>query len=453
MGILLTLLNDAHVIVRDSAAHCIARICLLHIRCIPGEQLPALLQSLDAKCKEGSPKVASQAASAIFNLAQAFRDQNEAETNPLSPYMKVLLTTLLQSAERPDGDEANLRVACMEAISELISVAARDQRDMLGQSLPEFINRFSQTFSMSGLNEEDKNRRDQIQGLLCAVIQSLYRQVDKPILLPMTDNVMQLLLQVLSNKNSNSHEECFSAISAISDALDADFLKYMDAVTPFLVAGLRNSEAYQVCIVAVGTVGDISRNIEGKMQPYCDQIMNALVDDVKDPKIHRSVKPPVLSCFGDIAMAIGAGFQPYLDFSMMLLMQASNTNVNPEDEDLVDYLNILRESILEAYVGIIQGLRDGNLLQLFVQYVSPILQFLQRISEDPARDDYILSKAVGLLGDIAQTMGPVIPQLKTELNQPFAAKLINDAMASGEDSMVETATWASTVITQFIQTN
>jgi importin subunit beta-1 len=222
----------------------------------------------------------------------------------------------------------------------------------------------------------------------------------------------------------------------------------MNALQPFLIAGLKNFQAYQVCMVAVGTVGDISRNIEARIQPYCDEIMNALIESLKDSTIHRSVKPPVLSCFGDIAMAIGAAYEPYLQFSVMLLMQASSTKVPDDDEDLIEYFNLLRESILEAYVGILQGLRDGNLLHQFVQYVPSVLQFLQELSNDPNRDDFVLGKAVGLVGDLAQAMGP---QIKAEINQQFVAKLLNDAMGSGDRSMVDMATWASSVVSQAVQ--
>lgn len=222
----------------------------------------------------------------------------------------------------------------------------------------------------------------------------------------------------------------------------------MQALQPFLIAGLRNFQAYQVCIVAVGTVGDISRNIEAQIQPYCDEIMNALVESLKDSTIHRSVKPPVLSCFGDIAMAIGGAFEPYLQFSIMLLMQASQTEFPDDDEDLIEYGNLLRESILEAYVGIVQGLRDGNLLHQFYNYVPGILQFLQKLANDPNRDEYVLSKAVGLIGDMAQALGP---QIKSQINQQFIAKLLNDAMGSSDKTMIETATWASSVVTQAVQ--
>ena len=451
IGPLLKMLNDENIIVRDSSAHCVSRICLLHVQCIPPEIFPNLLQELTTKCSTGTPKVASQAATAIFNLASAFSDQSQDDqpTNDLSRYMRGLLQKLLEMVDRQDADDdANLRLAGMEAISELISVSAKDTLSLLAQLLPNFIVRFEQASAMPVLNEDDKNNKEQIQGLLCAVIQNLYRKLDKGTVLPMTDKVMELLIQVLHVKNSSCHEEVFTAVSAISDAIEGDFLKYMPAFEPYLVAGLRNFEAYQVCVSAVGTVGDISRNIDSSMQPFCDNIMNALVEDLKDSTIHRSVKPPVLSCFGDIAMAIGDAYQPYLEFSVLMLMQASATVVPDEDDDLVEYLNLLREAILEAYVGIIQGLREGNLLDQFAVYVTPLLQFLQVIAEDPNRDTYVLNKAVGLLGDLAQTMGP---QIKNEINKQFVSKLIGEAMSSSDPQLVEVATWASQLLTQVVQ--
>jgi len=453
VAVLLQLLSDPHVMVRDSAAHCISRICLLHIRFVPTDIFPNLLQALVAKCGEGSPKVASQACAALYNLASAFSEEASQQqgSNALSPYMQNLMQTLLNVCDRPDSDEANLRVAAMEAISVLIANSAADVQPLLAQLLPAFVQRFDATFAMQDFDASEQLKKEQIQGLLCAVIQALYRKLDRQTVEPMTDKIMEQLLRVLQAKNANCHEEVFSAISAISDVVEADFVKYMSALQPFLIQGLRNFQAYQVCMVAVGTVGDISRNIEARIQPFCDDIMNALIDSLKDVTVHRTVKPPVLSCFGDIAMAIGAAFEPYLQFSVMLLMQASSncTKVREDDdEELIEYYNLLRESILEAYVGIVQGLRDGNLLHQFYQYVPSILQFLQELSNDPNLDDFVLGKSVGLIGDLAQALGP---QIKAQINQQFIAKLLNDAMGSGDRSMVDTATWASSVVSQAVQ--
>jgi importin subunit beta-1 len=233
--VLLNLLNDPHVMVRDTAAHCISRICLLHIRYIPTDIFPTLLQALIAKCGEGSPKVASQACSALYNLASAFSEEasQQQESNALSRHMQALLETLLRVCDRPDAEEANLRVAAMEAISVLISNSANDVLPIMAQLLPAFIQRFEATFAMQDFDSADKTKKEQTQGLLCAVFQALYRKLDKATVAPNTDTVMSQLLRVLQSKNANCHEECFSAISAIADAMGSDFAVSVQMLFPW----------------------------------------------------------------------------------------------------------------------------------------------------------------------------------------------------------------------------
>ena len=174
--------------------------------------------------------------------------------------------------------------------------------------------------------------------------------------------------------------------------------KYMDALAPFLEMGLKNFQAFHVCSIAVGLVGDIARSIESRIQPYCNLIMTALVESLRNPALHRSVKPPVLSCFGDIAMALEAGFEPYMNVSLMMLMQASQTIVPEDDEELMDFVNQLREAVLEAYTGIIQGLKDGGKTELLGPFIVHIIQFLETLGSDENKDYEVLSKAAGLLG-------------------------------------------------------
>lgn len=218
---------------------------------------------------------------------------------------------------------------------------------------------------------------------------------------------------------------------------------YLPTLMPYLVRGLRSFQELQLCVVSVGVVVDICAAVAEQIQPYCDDIMGALMDCLRDGTAHRETKPSVFSCFGDIAMAIRAAFEPYLQVSTMLLMQAAQAPIVPDDDDLVDFINRLRLSILDAYTGIIIGLADGQALHLIATHVEAILRFLQYLAAPESyKDDPCLQRAVALIGDIAQHMGQE-QQIRQQINQPFVSDLVQQASTSSEQPTREIAQWAT----------
>ena len=84
----------------------------------------------------------------------------------------------------------------------------------------------------------------------------------------------------------------------------------------------------QVCIAAVGVVGDLCRALNAKLLPYGDDIMVQLVENLSNDSVHRSVKPQIISVFGDVALAIGVEFQKYFSVVMTTLSQATQAQVD-----------------------------------------------------------------------------------------------------------------------------
>jgi importin subunit beta-1 len=113
----------------------------------------------------------------------------------------------------------------------------------------------------------------------------------------------------------------------------------------------------------VGVLGDVARNVEDDLYPYCDGIMGLLINNLGSHEVHRSIKPQILSAFGDLALVLGDKYEKYLNNVKQLLQQAmqlSMAQASSRDEDFMDYNNELRIGILEAYSGIFQGLGPGE---------------------------------------------------------------------------------------------
>ena len=107
------------------------------------------------------------------------------------------------------------------------------------------------------------------------------------------------------------------------------------------------------------------------------------------------------------------------------------------------YLNSLRESILEAYTGIVQGLNDGAKAPLIVPCLEPIFLFLSKILRDHTErnlvDASVLQAAIGMLGDLTHALGRDIYSF---VARPEVAKLLEEgASASSSDGMRQIVAW------------
>jgi importin subunit beta-1 len=153
----------------------------------------------------------------------------------------------------------------------------------------------------------------------------------------------------------------FSAVGSLANSLEVDFLPYMEAFAPYLFKGLENQDEPSLCSMAIGLVSDITRALNEKVQPYCDDLMNRLLHDLQSQTLGNQFKPAILQCFGDIAQAIGGQFEPYLQVVATVLTQAAGVTLGPEmSYEMLDYIISLREGIMDAWDGAIVAMKTGG---------------------------------------------------------------------------------------------
>lgn len=69
---------------------------------------------------------------------------------------------------------------------------------------------------------------------------------------------------------------------------------------------------------------------------------------IQNDLVHRSVKPQILSVFGDVALALGPEFKKYLEVVMNTLMQATQATVDRVRLTLA-YLSVDEYAQFEAF--------------------------------------------------------------------------------------------------------
>lgn len=342
-----------------------------------------------------------------------------------------------------------LFTAAYEALMEMIKNSPNDCYITVQRTTMVILERLNQVLQMEShiSNHNDRHQFNDLQSLLCATLQSVLRKVEANDAPQISDAIMTALLTMFnsnSGKVGGVQEDALMAVSTLVDLLGEQFIKYMDAFKPYLYMGLKNHQEYQVCCTAVGLAGDICRGLKTKILPYCDEIMTLLLENLNNPHIHRSVKPQILSVFGDMALSIGPEFKKYLNVVLQMLVQAVRVQIDPKDYDMIDYLNELRESILEAYTGIIQGLKGVEEsphpdVKLMEQHVPFIIEYIISIAQDREISDSSIAISAGLIGDLCSAFGaPLAPLLENEI----LINLLHEGKKSRTNRTKTLSSWA-----------
>ncbi|KAK3725473.1 karyopherin Kap95 [Vermiconidia calcicola] len=446
LPVLIGMMSDQSVHVKDSAAYALGRICEAVSESIdPREHLQPLITALFGGLTS-HPKMASSCCWALMNLADRFAGEPGCQTNALSQHFQASVQHLLQVTEQTQDNQ--LRTAAYEVLNAFVTNAANDSVQMVASLSDVIIDRLEKTIPMQSqvVSVEDRLTLEEIQTSLTSVVMAIIQRLEKEIL-PQSDRIMQLLLSLLSNLGGKSSvpDTIFACIGALANALEDGFEKYMQPFSPYLLNALNNQEEPQLCAMAIGLVSDITRALEGKVQPFCDPFMNSLLNNLRSTTLGNQFKPAILQCFGDIAQAIGGEFETYLSVVAQVLQQAAGISVQSENTnnfEMLDYVVSLREGIMDAWGGIIMAMRAGNKANLLEPYIESIFQLLQTVYQDPNRTEALLRSSMGVVGDISEAFPA--GNYSTYFRHEWLTAMCRETRANKEFTprTQETARWA-----------
>eukprot|EP00435_Cladocopium_sp_Y103_P041747 s761_g11.t1 len=437
-------LQDPSVAVRDTIAWTLGRIAQFHPNIVPVKQLmPLLCEKL-----RDVPRVSANICWNVQVLAEAQNSAPYPDTTPLSEFFTAIAMALLEVVARPDADERQLRMAGYNALSVLVSKAGNDCLGHMQALTTEMLKHLQESY-------KSMDRECELQGYICGVLTSLVSRLRDQIA-PLADKIMEEALKVISAYQQVRggaqvlHEEALLLVVALANAAGSGFDRFMPHFAPHLTVGLQNYEEVQVCLTTTRMVGDLCTALEKKIGGYCDMILEILYTNLKNPAVDRKIKAAVMTCFGDIAMAITGDFEKYLGPVVQMLREASSTKLadGPADnEEWVEYLNLLREGVLEAYSGIIHGLKESGKLHLFKEHVNTVLMLVKEISEDQTSQMPVIKAAVGVVGDLILVFQQELTAYVGKA--PFLSQLVQTAIRSQEPKLLQNAHWLQGMLVRF----
>ena len=282
LGVLIGMMDDQVLQVKDSAAFALGRICENAAESISAEEhLPVLISALFTGLTS-NPKMAGSCCWALMNLAERFSGALGAPTNAISPHFSKSIATLLTVTEGANTDN-QVRLAAYEVLNTFFTNAANDSLPTVAETSTHILGRLEGTIEMQKqiVSVEDRIILEEMQTSLTSVLLGIIQRLDGEVK-PAADRIMNVLLQVLSSSGAKSSvpDTIFAAIGALANALEEDFGKYMDSFTPFLYNALGNREEPGLCAMAIGLVSDITRALGEMSQPYCDNFMNYLLSNL-----------------------------------------------------------------------------------------------------------------------------------------------------------------------------
>lgn len=366
LGALLNMMSsDPSVQVRESVAWTVSKITEVMLEYVDHDMYLENLITAVVLGLQQSPKIANSCCTTLHNLVSQVASGNPdglEPSNRMSQYYSGIIQALVPLSEK-STNEHNSRTAAYQTIAAFVSASAEDTLPVVQEVAITMLARQEALLAMQSqlVGIDDRNNWNDMQSNITIVIQSVIHG-SPTLIAPFADRIMTNLLGLISNSGRHSGvlEDAFATVGALASALEAGFNKYMEAFAPFLFSALASYEDWQVGQAAVYVISDISRAINEGVTPYAERFMVGLIDILRSPVIHRQVKPNAITTIGEIALAVGGGFVPYLQTTMEILSQAGATAAAANDTAMLEFVWTMREAIVEAFIGIMNGLKGDR---------------------------------------------------------------------------------------------
>ena len=326
----------------------------------------------------------------------------------LNKHLANLISILWKIAYDKNSYNKDLNVAksSMEIIKKIIEFCEETQenKNIIQQFFSDLYTRFQD--SLNDNNFKVKEEQISYQNSILSIIQSCGGEYQK---VTMDANqitcVFNLINQCLQQRGC-IFEEGILAMSSLAFYGWDLFSNINNDVMKYILFALEERKDFQLCFQSLIAADDIIRNVGKNNLIVIPKIVEKVRKILSDQNIPRGLKIKCFYIYSDIFVIEDNSIGDYLNEALQLIIDGMNSSQDPPTEDTdietIEYLDELRDKIIELLTLIFYFLEKHNQINLFSSYIDGFIKYMSKIVEpefNPNND--LIAGVCGLLGDLS----------------------------------------------------
>lgn len=334
--IIIQLCKDPTTRVRDTAFWALGKIYSRQNKFT--EDIEKTLQSMKTifDSLSDSPRVAVNAIWAMLYIVRAMHDNSreklgrQPETLLISNNYENVLNAAYMTIKRQDAGQRSLRIAAFELLNALIECHPIDVHQLIGRHLDFVLQQCNQLFYSTNpeASQTALNEATQLQSLYCMSLQNFIHALDPREI----NQVSEPLLLTLMNygsvcKKSTVQEDILLTIGVLVQKSPFDkILPQLPTLIPIILGLFQNFDDVSLCVSCTSLIGDICNSAGNAILSFIQPIIAMVFKYLSLPDVDIQLEIHLLVLVGDLAVAVGANFKPFVPETLELLKKSTAPN-------------------------------------------------------------------------------------------------------------------------------
>lgn len=209
------------------------------------------------------------------------------------------------------------------------------------------------------------------------------------------DNLFEVFYECLNLPKMLVRGEIYIAISKLLSHFSVHLKKFI----PFVIRDLNCDEIF-VFKAALNLLSDCALYLETSFVEFTPTVIPALANAITSSEVDLELKPRIISGLGDIALAVGRSFEPYISLCVLILAQINTLNREGDEE----YVDGLKKSVVELFSCLFVALGDTYEMKKSVE--ESLENLKNTIQSD--REGVYIKESLDLISDSFNCFGSVV---------------------------------------------